>query len=59
MSNGRLVGREAIESIAAHAHAMWSGRHLPGVPPRRVDEDGLEVDEEEEEFDDEDDDDED
>ncbi|MEM7586977.1 MAG: hypothetical protein AAF560_26535 [Acidobacteriota bacterium] len=32
-----------LESIADHAAFMWANKHLPAVPPRRVDENGLEV----------------
>lgn len=32
-----------LESIEEHAEFMWTNKHLPAVPKKRVDEDGMEV----------------
>lgn len=32
-----------LESIEEHSQLMWTNRHLPAIPPRTVDENGLEV----------------
>jgi hypothetical protein len=32
-----------LESIEEHARRTWENRHLPAVPPRQTDENGLEI----------------